>query len=580
MVPSEDETARAGATPNLISDAAAELIWLLADEGVQHLFFNPGTDTAPIQEALAVARAEGSPHPTSMLCLHEHVALSATIAHHALSGRPQAVQVHVDAGTLNVGGALHNAQRNHTPVVVMAGRTPYSTEPSVPGHRDNPIQWPQEEPDQAAAMRAYGKWAMEVPRGRDLGRIVRRAFQVAQSEPRGPTYVMLPRESLMEPPAASRFPRLLAPRPPAPDPAGLAEAAAALAGAARPVIVAGTTGRSPSAAVSLAGIASLLGAPVIDQRDRLNLPLRHPLYAGGQAGDEFLREADCVLILDTDVPWVPAVATPPGDAVVVQVDVDPAKVTMPTWAFPVAVALQADSAVALPMLESGLAELATAERRAAWRSRCDDVAGRLRAVHEGWRRCAQSAAAADLPDAHLAALSAVLPREAIVLEEAVTNRAACARQVDRERGAFFSSGAPSLGWALGAGIGAALAAPGRPVVAVCGDGSFHFGIPTAALWSAHNAGAAFLTVVLDNGGYYASKRPVVELYPKGASVAAGRFPETEIAEPPDLVAIARACGGDGAVVTQPGEMAAAVELGLAAIRAGRCAVIDVKLPWP
>jgi len=86
--------------------------------------------------------------------------------------------------------------------------------------------------------------------------------------------------------------------------------------------------------------------------------------------------------------------------------------------------------------------------------------------------------------------------------------------------------------------------------------------------------------VLDNGGYYASKRPVQTLYPGGASVAAGRFPETEITDPPDLVAIARACGGDGAVVRHPNEMAAAVEQGLATIRAGRCALIDVKLPWP
>jgi acetolactate synthase-1/2/3 large subunit len=562
-----------------MKDAAAELVWLLADEGVQHLFFNPGTDTAPIQEALAAARASSSPHPTSVLCLHEHVALSAAIGHHALSGRPQAIQVHVDAGTLNVGGALHNAQRNHSPVVVMAGRSPYSTDPAVPGHRDSAIMWPQEQPDQAAAMRAYARWVMEVPRGRELGRIVRRAFQVAQTEPRGPAYVMLPREMLMDPPAATRFPRLPAPRPPAPDPAGLTELAAALAGAARPVIVTGTAGRTPGAVASLVRIASLVGAPVIDQRDRCNFPLRHPLYAGGLGGSAFLGEADCVLILDTDVPWVPAVSAPPDGAAILQIDVDPAKVTMPTWAFPADVALEADSATALPMLEAALGEHA-AERRAAWERRCEDVAGRLREVHEGWRRRAASEAPGDLPDAHLAALDRALPADAVVLEEAVTNRPACGRQIDREPGAFFSSGAPSLGWSLGAGIGAALAAPGRPVVAVCGDGTFHFGIPTAALWSAHRAGAAFLTVVLGNGGYYASKRPVAALYPDGASVAAGRFPETEFPDAPDVVAIARACGGDGSVVSRPDEIAAAVERGLATVRAGRCAVIDVKLPWP
>jgi len=113
-----------------MTEAAAELVEILADEGVGHLFMNPGTDTAPIQEALAAARAAATPHPDTILCIHEHVALSAAIGHHQLSGRPQAVLVHVDAGTLNLGGALHNAQRNGTPVVIMAGRSPYSLDRS------------------------------------------------------------------------------------------------------------------------------------------------------------------------------------------------------------------------------------------------------------------------------------------------------------------------------------------------------------------------------------------------------------------------------------------------------------------
>src|SRR5215472_11586373 len=115
-----------------MTEAAAQLVEILADEGVTHLFMNPGTDTAPIQEALAGARAAGIPHPDSVLCIHEHVAL----------------------GTLNVGGALHNAQRNGTPVVIMAGRSPYSVDRSVPGHRDSAIHWQQEQLDQVAAMRA------------------------------------------------------------------------------------------------------------------------------------------------------------------------------------------------------------------------------------------------------------------------------------------------------------------------------------------------------------------------------------------------------------------------------------------
>ncbi|KDP05740.1 thiamine pyrophosphate-binding protein, partial [Mycobacterium avium] len=180
-------------------EAAADLIALLADEGVADFFINPGTDSAPIQEALAAARAAGTPSPRAVLCVHESVALAAAIGHHMASARPQAVMVHVDAGTLNLGCQLHNAQRNGTPVVVFAGRTPYSSAPDVRGHRDTHIHWQQEQLDQPAVMRNYAKWHMEVPRGRELAPIVRRAFQVAQSSPPGPAYVMLPREALMEP---------------------------------------------------------------------------------------------------------------------------------------------------------------------------------------------------------------------------------------------------------------------------------------------------------------------------------------------------------------------------------------------
>src|SRR5918999_3348330 len=109
-----------------LPDAAGELVGTLADEGVEYLFINPGTDTAPVQEALAAARANGAPHPRAVLCTHEFVALSAAMGHHFAGGGPQAVMVHVDAGTLNLGGAIHNAQRNRVPVGIFAGPTPYS----------------------------------------------------------------------------------------------------------------------------------------------------------------------------------------------------------------------------------------------------------------------------------------------------------------------------------------------------------------------------------------------------------------------------------------------------------------------
>src|SRR5579875_2547520 len=542
-------------------DAASELVATLADEGVQHLFINPGTDTAPVQEALAAARVGSLPAPRTVLCTHEFVALSAAVGHYFASGTPQAVMVHVDAGTLNLGGAVHNAQRNQVPVVVFAGRAPYATEADVPGHRDRPIHWQQEQADQQATLRAYGKWAMEVPRGREMGRIVRRAFQVARSEPRGLGYVMLPREALMEPPgAASR--RLTVPRPAAPDPPGLADPPRCRADAPRPVVVTGRTGARPEAVTALAELAELLGCPVLDQRDRFNFPPGHPLWAAGETA--LLREAGVVLVLDAEVPWIPAVGAPPPTATVLQIDLDCVKVTMPSWAYPVDLALTADSSLALPLLTAELRELA----------------GRLDRLRERWAEAARSAEPADAADAMLAALNRALPPEAIVCEEAVTNRPAVTRQITRDPDHLYSSGAPSLGWALPGAMGVRLARPDAPVVAVCGDGSFNFSVPTAAIWSAQRAGAPFLAVILDNRAYRASRLPVQQLFPAGAAEAEGRFPETDLSPAPDYLQLARAYGGDGEVVRDPKEMAGAVERGLALVETGRCAVLDVELPRP
>lgn len=557
-------------------DAAAELVATLADEGVQHLFINPGTDTAPVQEALAAARKEGTPSPRAVLCLHEFVALSSAMGHYFASGAPQAVMVHVDAGTLNLGGALHNAQRNRVPVVIFAGRSPYATSPDIPGHRDSPIQWQQEQLDQQAVVRAFGKWTMEVPRGRDLGRIVRRAYQVAQTDPRGPAYVMLPREALMEPGGTELARRARPPRPAAADPRALAEMARCLADAERPVIVTSRAGAAPGTVASLVDVAELLGCPVQDHRDRLSFPPGHPMYAAGEA--EVLSDADVVLILDDEVPWVPAQAGPPRSATVLQIDIDPVKASMPTWSYPIDLSVTADTGLALPLLADELRALASPARTAAWRARREQVTARLADLRERWAALARSAQPAGAADAALHALNRALPPDAIVLEEAVTNRPACLRQIDRGPGDYYGAGSPALGWAVGGAMGVKLARPGSPVVAICGDGSFNFSVPTAAIWSAQRAGAPFVAVILNNHAYRASRLPVQRLFPGGAADAEGSFPETDLTPAPDYVGLARAYGGDGQVVSGPGEIPAALDFCLALGAEGRCGVIDVQLP--
>src|SRR5207244_2790433 len=134
----------------------------LAAHDVDCLFLNPGTDTFPIQEALSKLASRGRKVPRTILCLFENVALGGAHGFYAATGRPQAVLVHVDVGTQNLGGQLHNAQRGHAAVLICAGRAPYTTDPSLRGSRDSYIHWLQEQLDQHGIVRNYVKWDYEL----------------------------------------------------------------------------------------------------------------------------------------------------------------------------------------------------------------------------------------------------------------------------------------------------------------------------------------------------------------------------------------------------------------------------------
>lgn len=180
------------------------------------------------------------------------------------------------------------------------------------------------------------------------------------------------------------------------------------------------------------------------------------------------------------------------------------------------------------------------------------------------------------------ALDSVLSDDDLLIEEATTNAEALRQGLRRTLPAtLFHPGGSGLGWGLGGALGAKLAAPERRVVAVVGDGSFLFASPSAALWAARAAKAPFLTVVFQNGGYAASRRPVFDLYPDGYSAAANDVVGTRFDDPPDFARLARACGAAGETVAEPAGLVPALERGLAAVAAGSCAVVvlPVRSPW-
>jgi acetolactate synthase-1/2/3 large subunit len=561
-------------------NGAEALIQLFAAQGVEYIFLNPGTDTAPLQEAVVALGRDGRRIPTIVPCLYENVALAAAHAFFQITHRPQVVVCHVDVGTQNLGGNLHNTQRGQAGVVILAGRSPYTVDGGVPGGRNRSIQWQQDQLDQIGIVRNYVKWAHELSRTDTLHHLVPRAFQIAASEPSGAVYMMAAREVLMEPmdgvslePTGRALPLVT----PAADPAALVQVAGWLAEAEAPLALVGNVGRHPGAVAELTALCELLGLPVVDTRGLVNLPSSNPLFLGGEAGSR-LGEADLLLLLDADVPYIPEMGKPKPGARIAQIDIDPVKQTVPLWGFPVDLPIQADTAKALPALRAAVERLATPERRASWQARRSALTA-ARAEREA--RLAESAEQASkrkpIPLEWLArAFGQMVPAEALVLEEAVTSSEVIRRHLRRDQpGSLLNSGAPGLGWALGAGVGARLANPGRDVIAIVGDGSFVFGSPVAALWAAQQANAPFMAVIINNGGYNASKMPVLGLFPRGASATENAFPGVRFPTPPDYAALARSCHAHGERVEDPAALPEALQRALAAIRAGQAAVVDV-----
>jgi acetolactate synthase-1/2/3 large subunit len=562
--------------------AAEALLALLLAHGSDYVFINPGTDTFPIQEAWARRREQQLESPAPIMCLHEHTAVSAAHGYFLATHQPQTVIVHVDAGTLNAGGALHNAQRGQAGMLFCAGRAPYTWDGELPGGKDLPIHWWQEQADQAGIVRGFVKWHYELSRAENLAGVLQRAFAVAANEPAGPVYLTLPREVLMLPAPNVRMPGQFDTNRaslPAGNPEAIALAAAYLAQAERPLIVAGRNGRDPASVLPLERVAELAGARIVHAAEFVSVTGEHPLNLGPNLVTE-LPKADVVLFVDPDVPYVPNVVRPAADATLIQIDREPLHEQSVVWNWPMELRITARAATALESLADALAHAQTANRRQKAIQRCELIEGEHQAWLEHVQRRALSKASQRPMDGEWVAwcLKQVLPDEAIVVEDVVTNRGWVQTHLMRnEPGTYFSPGGSSLGWPQNAAIGIKLAQPDRPVVAITGDGGFVFGNPLAALWTAQKANAPALTVVFNNGGYNASKAPVRDLYPEGAVVRANDGVVTAIDPAPDYAQIAQACGAFGASVRDPSELESTLRRALDEVQHGRSAVVDAIL---
>src|SRR6516165_2386693 len=241
----------------------------LVESGIEYLFCNFGTDHAPLIEELAHRRALGAPVPKTIRCGHENTAAHMAGGYAGVTGRGQGVLVHVDVGTANAANAMHNMLRTRIPVLLMAGKAPFTTANELTGTRDTYVHFIQEPFDQASLVRPYVKWEWTLPSGVVVKEALRRAHTIMQSAPRGPVYLMMQRETLTQPWALDESHRYSAERFGAmtsggADPKLVGALADRLIAAEYPILVTGYGGRNAHTARMIEKLAEFAGIAVFE----------------------------------------------------------------------------------------------------------------------------------------------------------------------------------------------------------------------------------------------------------------------------------------------------------------------------
>jgi len=565
------------------------LLEALVDCGVDYIFGNFGTDHVTIVEELARFQQEGRVMPQVVICPHENVAVHMAGGYAAATGRGQAVLVHVDAGTANAAMGLHNLARTRLPVLVMAGRSPHTMRGELPGSRDAPVHFVQDPFDIAAIVRNYVKWEYSLSSGVVTKEVIRRAHSVMMSDPKGPVYLSLPRETLAEEFEESQVASFPASRYGAVQAGGVAPAMAEqiadeLMAARNPIAVTSYLGRNPDAVALLDELAHACGIRVFEAGPSfLNMPRDSACFAGYDATGA-MEQADLGLLLDVDVPWVPKFAPHAGKPRWLHIDVDAIKTNFPMWGFASDLRVQADCATVLAQVVAVVRAKANADYRATVKARIESWAS-MRAARQGrLADAASNAGSADAISAEFvcATLAKKLTSRDVVVNEAIRNAGAVLNQIPRsEPGTYFNSAGGGLGSAAGLALGALLADRDRRAVMIVGDGVFQFSNPDAVFAVAWQYNLPVFTIVLDNRGWQAVKESVLRVYPKGAAVETDSFQARldgrQQGAPRHFEQIGAAFGAHAERVVEPADLDAAIDRCLEAVGRSQAAVMTVRI---
>jgi benzoylformate decarboxylase len=470
------------------------LLELLKQEGIKILFGNPGTTELPLMDALAAER-----DLRYVLALQEAPAMGMADGYAQASGQCAAINLHATPGLGNAMGMLYDAQKGNAPILVTAGQHEQRfnlTEPILMG-------------DLPRLARPFVKWSEEVRRLQDLPRAIHRAVKTALAPPMGPVFLSLPGDIL----TASEDIDLGRPSRVGSairgDSSAIAAAAALIAKAESPVIVAGDCVAQSNALAEFVELAEAIGAPVYDEgmATRAMFPSSHHLYRGAivrlvPAIRGILDQHDLLVSVGADL----FTLSLPGDGEAIPDGYKVIHLDTDAWElgknFPEDASILGDPKVTLPELTAAIKSARSAQDSAR-------AARRLaHAMAEGEASLHKLHSMADTmsertpihPLALMATIGRMLGPDAVVVDETISSGTGLRRFLKSDDPqSFFGGRGGGIGWGLPGAIGVKLALPDRPVVALIGDGSMMYTIQ--GLWTAAREKLQVVFVVLNNYSY-------------------------------------------------------------------------------
>ncbi|MBV40639.1 MAG: hypothetical protein CMM23_18610 [Rhodospirillaceae bacterium] len=528
----------------------------LAAHGVERIFGNPGTTESPLLDSL-----QSYPQIEYVVALHEGIAAGAASFYAQASGKIGVVNLHVAPGLGNAIGMMYGALKANSPMVVTAGQqdTRMRLRGPVLGY------------DLVAMAEPVTKWSVQVETADEIATIMQRAFKIANEAPAGPVFVSLPINVMEQDTEIAAMASAQVFDSPRPDPAGIAVMAEKIMAAQNPTIVVSDDVARARAHDDLVALTEAMGASVWFEgiRHHAAFPNRHPnakaiLPMDADAIRHTLGEADLVMLIGgpffEEVWFTPG--TPfPGGAAVLQVEETAGRMSHNHT-------VDAGLVGHLPTSLAALAKALNAARgyQVAAKARNEALASESEAATAAYQ--ARSQRAWDRDPMSMARAMAELrvgtPDGTVVVEEAITAGLDLAQAFEfAAPGDYLSGRGGGIGQGLAGAIGAKVAQPDRPLLAVSGDGSAMYSIQ--ALWSAAHHDLDIVFVILVNREYRILKHNLDTYRQRFDANSNQDYPQMNLDTPAlDFVTMAKGMGMPGTVVSDPGQLAGAVKAAFAA----------------